>query len=151
MPVPSHDPAAIGPALYTGVARNDTGLPGSSHVPGGLSVNVTSPVAPERSAPLGETTNPEELLALAWATCLGAAARIVAGAGVDVVAEAAISLHERLGGDGYEFSGHATLRFVGIAPSDADSLAAAAHARCPVSRMLSGTSRVSVAAVHTPD
>ncbi len=138
-----------GPALYTAVARNSTGVNGESTAEGGLTVAVASPPTGAGSAPAG-TTNPEELLALSWATCLNAAARVVAGVGVEVSARVEISLHARGAADGYEFSGRAELFFAGIEEPQAEALAAAAHARCPVSRMLAGTSRVEVAAVGAP-
>lgn len=134
---------ALEPALFTGIARNTTGVTGESWIEGGLRVTVASPTAEDR----GGATNPEELLALSWATCLNAAARVVAGPGIEVEAEAEISLHRRRTGEGYEFSGRARLRFPGVAADEAEALAAAAHARCPVSRMLSGESRVEVVAV----
>ncbi|MEJ6488512.1 OsmC family protein [Leucobacter sp. USCH14] len=129
--------------LFTAVAINTEGIDGESFVEGGgLRVAVASPTSPDRA----ETTNPEELLALSWVTCLNAAARVVAGPGVDVEARSEISLHARAEG-GFEFAGRAELRFVGVPLEEAHALAAAAHERCPVSRMLSGRSAVRVTAV----
>ena len=139
-PEPPGPPAA--PPLFTATADNIDGITGVSAIAGGLRVDVASPTAADR----GDATNPEELLALAWATCLNASARVVAGGGTDVEARAQISLHPRDGG-GFEFSGHATLRFAGLPIERATELAAAAHERCPVSRMLTGRSAVTVAAV----
>lgn len=142
--------AAVGPALYTAVARNSTGVTGESVADGGLTVSVAAPpTRADAAAPAG-TTNPEELLALSWATCLNAAARVVAGPGIEVSARVEISLHARGPGDGFEFSGRAELYFDGVEDARAAALADAAHARCPVSRMLAGTSRVEVSAVSVP-
>ncbi|GAA2844953.1 OsmC family protein [Leucobacter komagatae] len=148
---PAQTQANTSPALFTAVAHNLTGATGESWIDGGLAVRVVSPLGgqPSRS-PAGSgaaPTNPEELLALSWATCLNAAARVVAGPGVEVAARVKISLHERAG-DGYEFAGHAVLTFEGKSGGEADRLAAAAHARCPVSRMLAGGSTVTVTAAH---
>ena len=137
------DRRELEPALFTGVAHNTAGIDGESWVDGGLRVRVASPTAEDR----GGATNPEELLALSWATCLNAAARVVAGPGVEVEVDAEISLHRRSTGEGFEFSGLARLRFPGKTEAESDELAAAAHARCPVSRMLSGESRIEVVAV----
>lgn len=150
----------LGEALFTAVAENRSGVDGESWIEGGLRLEVRSPTAPERRDPGPRTadngavaaesrpaTNPEELLALSWATCLNAAARVVAGPGVDVVARTRVALHPRLDGHGFEFSAHAELSFDGRSPEEAEALAAAAHERCPVSRMLAGRSPVSVVAV----
>ncbi|MEV8337190.1 OsmC family protein [Leucobacter sp. NPDC077196] len=130
------------PPIYTAVARNSDGISGESFVDGGLRVRVASPTAENRAG----ATNPEELLALSWATCLNAAARVVAGPGIDVEATVEISLHP-LADQGFEFSGAAELHFDGVPLDEAHALAAAAHERCPVSRMLSGRSAVRVTAV----
>lgn len=132
----------VGPALYTAIAHNTSGVSGESWVDDGLRVNVESPTAADRNG----ATNPEELLALSWATCLNAAARVVAGPGVDVAATASVSLHQRSDGDGFEFAAHARLHFPGKSAAESERLAAEAHARCPVSRMLSGASQVRVSA-----
>jgi osmotically inducible protein OsmC len=63
---------------YRTEAINRTGGDGVSQVSGGLSVQVSSPLNPERD-PAG--TDPEQLLALAWATCLNATAERVADPG----------------------------------------------------------------------
>ncbi len=143
--------AAVGPALYTAVARNSTGVTGESVADGGLTVAVSAPpTRADAAQPPAGTTNPEELLALSWVTCLNAAARVVAGPGIEVSARVEISLHARGPGDGFEFSGRAELYFDGVEDARAAALADAAHARCPVSRMLAGTSRVEVSAVSVP-
>ncbi|WP_449279582.1 OsmC family protein [Leucobacter sp. GX0328] len=133
----------LGDVVFTAVAENSSGINGESRVEGGLAVEVASPTAQDR----GGATNPEELLALSWATCLNAAARVVAGPGVEVFARTHVSLHRRADGEGFEFSARAELRFDGKAAEEAEALAAAAHERCPVSRMLSGRSPVSVVAI----
>lgn len=135
--------AGLGAPLFTTTAENRTGSTGTSWVDEGIRVDVHSPTSPDR----GDATNPEELLALSWATCLNAAARVVAGPGVEVVARATVALHPRLDGDGFEFSAHAQLHFPGKTAAESDDLAQAAHARCPVSRMLGGQSPVTVTAV----
>lgn len=132
----------IGPALFTAVAHNTSGSTGESWVDEGLRVTVESPTAEDRRG----ATNPEELLALSWATCLNAAARVIAGPGVEVAASATVSLHRRIDGNGFEFAAHAQLRFAGKDAVESERLTAEAHARCPVSRMLSGASQVTVSA-----
>ena len=64
-------------ARYRTQAINSDGGDGRAHVPGGLDVAVASPLGTNVEA----GTNPEQLLALAWSTCLNATAQvIVAGA-----------------------------------------------------------------------
>lgn len=133
-------------AIFTAIAENTSGVNGTSRVVGGMTVEVRSPTQSDRDG----ATNPEELLALSWATCLNAAARIVAGPGAEVTVRTSVALHTRLDGDGFEFSAHAELCFEGTPQARADELARAAHARCPVSRMLAGRSPVSVRAVADP-
>lgn len=134
-------PAPADDALFTAVAINRSGVNGESWIEGGMRVPVASPTDPSR----GDATNPEELLALAWVTCLNAAARVVAGPKVEARAE--VTLHPRAENNGFEFRARAELRFPGRSPEEAADLAAAAHERCPVSRMLSGRSDVSVIGV----
>lgn len=133
----------LGEAVFTAVAHNTSGVNGESWVEGGLRVEVASPTAEDR----GGATNPEELLALSWATCLNAAARVVAGPGAEVRVRAEVSLHPRLDGNGFEFSARAELAFAGKSAAESAELVESAHARCPVSRMLSGQSPVEVVAV----
>lgn len=135
--------AGLGAPVFTTTAENRTGSTGTSWIEGGILVDVHAPTSPNR----GDATNPEELLALSWATCLNAAARVVAGPEVEVVARATVALHPRLDGEGFEFSAHAHLFFEGKSAAESDALAQAAHARCPVSRMLGGRSPVTVTSV----
>lgn len=62
-----------------------------------------------------------------------------------------ITLHKRHDGSSFEFRGRGRgrgeLHFEGKDLDAAARLAKAAHARCPVSRMLSGQSEVAVVAV----
>src|SRR5690625_234473 len=101
-PASSRDSASEGtsmtehtPVLYTATAVNRTGPDGESLTDSGWRVTVQSP-GPPPAAPTAaagtagadapaatpgrseHATNPEELLALAWATCLSGSARIVA-------------------------------------------------------------------------
>lgn len=133
----------FGPAIYTAHAENRGGANGESWVEGGIHVDVRSPLGAEAD----QGTNPEELLALAWATCLSASGRIVAGPGVHVTVRTRITLHKRADGSAFEFRAHADLHFPGKDADAAARLVEAAHARCPVSRMLAGKSAVSVAAI----
>ncbi|KAB1654045.1 hypothetical protein F8O01_14100 [Pseudoclavibacter chungangensis] len=155
-------------ALYTATAVNRTGATGESAVVDGLRVAVRSPLAPpdpggtasvrvaardDRASE--DATNPEELLALAWATCLGASARVVAGDDREVGVRVVVELHRASPGPGYEFRPRAFIAFADTSDDEAAALAVAAHERCPVSKLLSGRSEAIVVAepygVHERD
>lgn len=145
------------PVLYTATAVNRTGPDGESLTDSGWHVAVQSPLSQTEPAPPEQAdhiTNPEELLALAWATCLSGSARIVAP-GREVTVRVEVALHEDPAGTGFEFAPTAFVSFSDTFPGtdadQADRLAAAAHARCPVSKLLSGRGTATVVAVpHSP-
>lgn len=136
------------PVLYTATAVNRTGPDGESLTERGWHVAVRSPLAAPDEP--DAATNPEELLALAWATCLSGSARIVAP-GRDVTVRVEVALHEDASGSGFEFGPTAFVSFAGTDAEAADRLAAAAHSRCPISKLLSGHGSATVVAVpHSP-
>lgn len=126
---------------YRTQAINDDGGSGFSRVPGGLSVTVSNPLRTDGDP---AATNPEQLLALAWSTCLNATAQaIVAGARRTVV-RVEVEMRDDLERGGYEFVATAVLSAEGLDGAGSDALAAAAHQRCPVSRLLHGATTVEV-------
>ncbi|SMY12116.1 Organic hydroperoxide reductase OsmC/OhrA [Brevibacterium jeotgali] len=142
------------PVLYTATAVNRTGPDGVSLTDTGWHVAVQSPVSATGPAALEQadrTTNPEELLALAWATCLSGSARVVAP-GRDVTVRVEVALHGDATGSGFAFTPTAFVSFADTDAEAADRLAASAHARCPISKLLSGRGTATVVAVpHSPD
>lgn len=136
------------PALYTATAVNRTGPDGESLTERGWRVAVQSPLAAPDEP--DAATNPEELLALAWATCLSGSARVVAP-GRDVTVRVEVALHEDATGSGFEFAPTAFVSFAGTSADQSARLAAAAHARCPISKLLRGRGSATVVAVpHSP-
>lgn len=154
--------------LYTATAHNRTGPDGESRTDGGLRVAVRSPLAPRPTAEAAQTaaataptgagevtgtpasgtsaaTDPEELLALAWATCLSGSARIVAP-GRDVTVRVAVDLVEDPTGPGFAFEPTAFVSFSGATPEQAEKLAQQAHERCPVSKLLTGRGHAAIVA-----
>ena len=106
--------------------------------------------SPRPTAEAAETdaavaTDPEELLALAWATCLSGSARIVAP-GRDVTVRVEVDLVEDPSGTGFAFAPTAFVSFSGTTPEQADALAAQAHARCPISKLLTDRGNATVVA-----
>lgn len=108
-------------------------------VPGGLAVRVSNPL---KDADDPAATNPEQLLALAWATCLNATARVLTAARTRVRVE--VELRDAAARVGFEFHVTDVLSAEGLTLEETDALAEAAHARCPVSRLLHGASTVAV-------
>ena len=160
--------------LYTATAHNRTGPDGETWADGGLRVAVRSPLAPRpaaeaatgpeaavtdaATAPTGAgeiigtpasgpsaPTDPEELLALAWATCLSGSARIVAP-GRDVSVRVEVDLVEDPTGTGFAFEPTAFVSFSGTTPEQAETLAQQAHERCPVSKLLTGRGHAAIVA-----
>lgn len=129
------------PVLYTAVARNREGVEGTSWTERGTRVRVSSPLSEGRAG----TTDPEELLALAWATCLSASCRVVAP-GREAAVRVEVSLRRAADGPGFEFLPRAYVSFAGMREDEAAALAAAAHERCPVSKLLSGRGAAEVVA-----
>ncbi|WP_019159675.1 OsmC family protein [Brevibacterium senegalense] len=154
--------------LYTATAHNRTGPDGESRTDGGLRVAVRSPLAPRPTAEAAQTsaataatgagevtgtpasgtsaaTDPEELLALAWATCLSGSARIVAP-GRDVTVRVEVDLVEDPTGPGFAFEPTVFVSFSGTTPEQAETLAQQAHGRCPVSKLLTGRGHAAIVA-----
>lgn len=126
---------------YRTEAINRDGGDGVAGVPDGLTVTVSSPLNPDRD-PAG--TNPEQLLALAWATCLNATAQAVVARRARTAARVEVELHDASTGSGYEFHVDAYLSVDGASMEETERVLAAAHARCPVSKLLTdaATARV---------
>lgn len=128
-------------AKYRTQAHNRTGADGISTVPGGLAVTVASPLG---AAPDAAATNPEQLLALAWATCLNGTAHVIVEGRTRTTVRVEVELHAAAPGPGYEFRVHAFLSVEGADAAETERILAAAHARCPVSKLLHAATTVRV-------
>lgn len=126
---------------YRTQAINRDGGDGTAGVPEGLTVTVSSPLNPDRD-PSG--TNPEQLLALAWATCLNATAQAVVDGRARTTVRVEVELHDASSGSGFEFHVDAYLSVEGADAAEAQRVLDAAHARCPVSKLLGGSATVHV-------
>ena len=126
-------------AIYRTEAVNRTGADGVSAVRDGLSVAVVSPLGPDPDA---AATNPEQLLALAWATCLNGTAQVIVNGARRTAVRVEAALHPAPAGVGYEFHVDAHLSVEGASAAEASEVLAAAHARCPVSKLLAGAATV---------
>ena len=111
-------------------------------VPGGLRLPVSSPLA----ADSGGGTNPEQLLAMAWATCLNATAQVILAGTRRSSVRVEVALRAARDRPGFEFDADAYLAVEGAPREEAERVLEQAHARCPVSRLLHGAATV---ATHT--
>lgn len=125
-------------ARYRTQAINNDGGDGRAHVPGGLDVAVTSPLGVN----VDVGTNPEQLLALAWSTCLNATAQAIVAGDRRTSVRVEVELHRSEPGPGYEFHVDAYLSAEGATHTQAEEILIAAHARCPVSKLLSASTTV---------
>lgn len=129
---------------YRTEAINSDGGDGVAAVTDGLSVTVSSPLNPDRD-PAG--TNPEQLLALAWATCLNATAQAVVARRSRTAVRVEVELHDAAEpSTGYEFHVDAFMSVEGASPEETQRVLDASHVRCPVSKLLGDAATV---AVHT--
>jgi len=130
---------------YRTEASNHDGGAGVSEVVGGMRVAVASPLDPDRDA---AASNPEQLLALAWATCLNATAQVLVAAQRRTSVRVEVELHRATPGPGYEFHVDAYLSAEGMADAAMQDLLERAHARCPVSKLIREAATVGV---HTEE
>ncbi|MGY1551475.1 OsmC family protein [Microbacterium sp. A588] len=126
---------------YRTEAINRDGGDGVAQIPDGLTVTVSSPLNPDRD-PAG--TNPEQLLALAWSTCLNATAQAVVARQSRTAVRVEVELHHASEESGYEFHVDGYLSVEGADAAETERVLAAAHARCPVSKLLGGAANVRV-------
>ena len=112
-----------------------------AQVPGGLAVVTGNPLKGE-TAP--DQTNPEQLLALAWSTCLNATAQAIVGAEARTRVRVEVALADAIERTGFEFHVTAFVSGEGLSVAQAQELAESAHARCPISRLLAGARTVAV-------
>ena len=126
---------------YRTEAINGDGGTGTARVIDGMEVPVASPLAPNLDP---DASNPEQLLALAWSTCLNATAQALVKQERRTAVRIEVELHDAAEGPGYEFHVDAHLSAEGLTLAETEDLLERAHARCPVSKLLRGASTVRV-------
>lgn len=126
-------------ARYRTEAINTDGGDGTSRITDGMAVAVSSPLAADFDP---SASNPEQLLALAWVTCLNATAQAIVRGERRTAVRVEVELHPVDGGPGYEFHVDGYLSAEGLSDAETADLVAAAHARCPVSKLIGGASTV---------
>ncbi|MEV4454954.1 Ohr family peroxiredoxin [Microbispora sp. NPDC004025] len=119
--------------LYTARASSALGKVASDD--GMLDVRIKAPG--ELGGP-GGATNPEQLLAAAYASCFHNSLTLVAGRqGVrtaDATVDTAVTLRKRGTADDYTITTDLTVRLPGVEPEAARRLVEQAHGECPYSR-----------------
>lgn len=143
-------PRTAEPALYTARVDNSGGTAGQVRIREADGVDLTgaSPAADGGIAlptggprPSASGFNPEQFLAMAWSTCLAETLKAVLseqGLEVDSAVTVEVALHRDLAG-GFRFVPRARVRLDSLSEERARELVEAAHARCPVSKLLRGT------------
>jgi len=126
---------------YRTEAINTEGGTGTARVTDGMAVAVASPLAPN---PDPDASNPEQLLALAWSTCLNATAQALVKRERRTTVRIEVELHDAADGPGYEFHVDAHLSAEGLTFDETADLLKRAHARCPASELLQGAATVRV-------
>lgn len=146
------DPRSGPRPLYTARVDNSRGTSGQVRVhdgPASLDAEQRrddATPAPEVELPTGgppkpaQGFNPEQFLAMAWSTCLGETLRVVLserGLPHESQVSVEVEMHRDPAG-GFRFTPRALVSIEEMAPDTARELAEAAHARCPVSKLLTG-------------
>lgn len=130
--------------IYKSTIVNNEGVNGTSYAVGGNNFSVKlSPVAKEH---LG--TNPEQLIAFSWASCLNSTIQsIIRDDTVKSKVVIDVSLHKDQP-VGLLFKLHARAAIEGKPMDQAESIVTRAHKHCPVSKLLSSADNVTVEAVE---
>ncbi|WP_169948493.1 Ohr family peroxiredoxin [Microbispora sp. H11081] len=119
--------------LYTARASSALGKVASDD--GMLDVRVK---APDELGGPGGATNPEQLLAAAYASCFHNSLTLVAGRQgvrtVDATVDTSVTLRKRGVADDYRIATDLTVRLPGVEPETARRLVEQAHWECPYSR-----------------
>ncbi len=135
--------------IYTTTATNTGGTHGSVSLSDGPTVQTGPPEDPAAGR------NPEQFLAMSWATCLCASVEAaLKKQGIDPEEHAprvdvSVSLHR--GDDGqFSFAPGANVTIEDLPDDQAREIAAVAHSRCPVSKLLGGQGQPVVRAGGAP-
>ncbi|MDT2010944.1 OsmC family protein [Carnobacterium divergens] len=134
-------------SIYQTTAINETGVAGVAYIEGseGWKVNVSSPVSKEPG------TNPEELLALAYSTCLNATVETILKEQQQPkkssVKVTIALIPETIG---YHFNVTAKVFIESLSQPEIQEIVELANQRCPISKLMKGSQTVTVMATTTP-
>ncbi|MDE8143230.1 OsmC family protein [Erysipelothrix rhusiopathiae] len=128
-------------SIYKTTAINETTVPNQTRIKDGLALTMTPPLDQQ------EGSNPEQLLAMSWATCLNATTQALLKARKlehNSRVRVEVDLHKEANGVGFYFSAYAYLAVEGFTLEESERLVRQAHERCPVSKLIHGNEHVDV-------
>lgn len=119
-------------SLYTARVENIGGTAGEVRVENGPTLPTGGPSADATGS------NPEQFLAMAWSTCLAETLKaVLREQRIDAATHVHVEVSLRFDpSGGYRFAPRALVSIEDVPDTEARRLAEAAHARCPVSRLL---------------
>lgn len=130
--------------LYSVTARNDQGIDGTAQLSNRKTLATNHPLNDQSGF------NPEELIALAWSTCLKATLDAVLEAKLMTnlsYVEVQVDLEKEPTASGYFFAVKGQASIEGVSLDEAKTLVQEAHTRCPVSKLISAAQSVSLETV----
>ncbi|MDQ0223071.1 OsmC family protein [Streptococcus moroccensis] len=131
-------------SLYSVSSHNNQGIDGTVRLSNGKTVATNHPLNDQPGF------NPEELIALAWSTCLKATLDAVLEAksmSNHSYVEVHVDLEKEPTTPGYFFAVRGQASIQGLSLDEADILIQEAHARCPVSKLIGQANSVTLETV----
>lgn len=126
--------------LYEVTVTNNEGINGVLTSSSGETFETSHPTSSDKG------TNPEELLAVAWSTCLNATIQALLSArgykNLRSRVRVSVSLHQAT--SGYHFRLHAVASIENLSIEEATKIVHSADKRCPVSKIFSGYEHLTV-------
>ncbi|MDO4635469.1 MAG: OsmC family protein [Streptococcus sp.] len=124
-------------SLYHVTAQNTKGINGDVILSNGKLVKTSHPLE------VNEGFNPEELIALAWSTCLNATVKSLLSARhlghLHSRVEVKVSLEKEPKLQGYYFQVDGLVSIKDLSQEEGESVLTEAHQRCPVSKLMTGS------------
>lgn len=135
--------------LYQTKARNLHGVDGTVELSSGKQVATNHPLGQ------GQGFNPEELIALAWSTCLNATIKaLLEGRNLghlDSRVDVIVSLEKEMTGSGFYFQVDGKVSIKGMGQEEGQKIMQQAHKRCPVSKLMTKAETLSLTYLEWQD
>lgn len=133
--------------IYEVTVTNHDGINGVLTSTSGETFETSHPTSSDKG------TNPEELLAAAWATCLNATIQALLSArghkNLRSRVRVSVSLHQET--IGYHFKLDAVASIEGLSIEEASPIVHSADKRCPVSKIFSGYNHLKISIENYAD
>lgn len=127
--------------LYTITAENKTGVNGIVNLSNGKKIKTSHPLLED------DGFNPEELMALAWSTCLNETIQSIMksrGLTNQSTTKVEVQLQREASGVGYYFQVIAFVNIEDITLKVAEDIVSSAHHRCPVSKLIKDAKTIQI-------